>query len=262
MSELLVVGSGLRISGHWTEEGLSALTSSERVFYLVNNASTARWIENAHPGAVSLSGFYRTGRDRLEAYTRMVDSVLDAVQSGSTVCLVLYGHPGVFCQVGHEAIRRARAGGFYARMLPGVSSADCLFADLGLDPAAFGCQEFEATDFLVRERQFDPTSLLILWQSAALGVREYRSKALWNRGGLRVLSEVLESAYGSEHFITIYEAAVYPVTGPRVEQVRLMDLPAAALTLASTLVVPPLPSRSPDPRTLARLAALDSDDLR
>jgi len=261
MSELLVVGSGLRISGHWTEEGLSALVSSEKVFFLVNSTSTARWICSIHPDASSLAGFYEPGKDRLETYVEMVDCVLEALRGGSTVCLVLYGHPGVFCQVGHEAVRRARGEGFHAQMLPGISSAACLFADLGLDPAMFGCQEYEATDFLVRRRQFDPTSLLILWQAAALGVREYRSRDLWNRGGLRILSEVLEPVYGAEHCVTVYEAAVYPVARPRAEPVRLLDLPSAALNLASTLVVPPLPSRLPDAETLARLAALDSDEV-
>jgi hypothetical protein len=34
-------------------------------------------------------------------------------------------------------------------MLPAISAEDCLFADLGVDPADHGCPSYEATDFLV-----------------------------------------------------------------------------------------------------------------
>jgi hypothetical protein len=34
-------------------------------------------------------------------------------------------------------------------MLPAVSAEDCLFADLGVDPGAAGCQSHEAADFLI-----------------------------------------------------------------------------------------------------------------
>ena len=40
-------------------------------------------------------------------------------------------HPGVYVAPSHETVLRARAEGYPARMLPGISSEDCLFADLG-----------------------------------------------------------------------------------------------------------------------------------
>src|SRR5439155_2475209 len=89
------------------------------------------------------------------------------------VSAALYGHPGVFVYPSHEAVSRARADGFAARMLPAVSAEDCLFADLGVDPGATGCQSYEATDFLLRQRQVDPTAALILWQVSVIGERIY-----------------------------------------------------------------------------------------
>jgi hypothetical protein len=56
----------------------------------------------------------------------------------NVLCVALYGHPGVFACVGHEAIERARAEGIDAQMLPGISAEDCLFAELGVDPAVGG----------------------------------------------------------------------------------------------------------------------------
>ena len=85
------------------------------------------------------------------------------------MCAVFYGHPGVFVNPSHRAVAQARAEGFRAAMLPGVSAEDCLFADLGLDPGAHGCQSYEATDFVIRRRSCYPSALLILWQVGALG---------------------------------------------------------------------------------------------
>jgi hypothetical protein len=91
------------------------------------------------------------------------------------VCVVFYGHPGVFVQPAHEAIRVARLEGFTARMLPGISAEDCLFADIEVDPGVYACQSFEATDFLVRKRKFDPRSPLVLWQIGSIGDLYYHS---------------------------------------------------------------------------------------
>ena len=69
------------------------------------------------------------------------------------MCLVSYGHPGVFAYPMHEAIRQAKALGHSAVMFPAVSCEDAFFADLGVDPGQSGCQSFEATDFLVYQRR-------------------------------------------------------------------------------------------------------------
>ena len=57
-------------------------------------------------------------------------------------------------------------------MIAGISAEDCLFADLGFDPASTGCLTFEATDFLIHNRRVDPTCLVILWQIGVVGVED------------------------------------------------------------------------------------------
>jgi len=56
----------------------------------------------------------------------MVERILKNVKDGFKVCVVFYGHPGVFVQPSHEAIRIARLEGFSARMLPGISAEELL----------------------------------------------------------------------------------------------------------------------------------------
>ena len=103
----------------------------------------------------------------------MAEAILEPVRAGKRVCAAFYGHPGVFVLPSHEAIARARAEGFDATMLPGVSAEDCLVADLGVDPARNGLQSYEAGDFLRRRPAIEPTTALVLWQIGVVGARTH-----------------------------------------------------------------------------------------
>src|SRR5262249_16481674 len=158
-----VVGTGIRVIGQLTTEAIAWIKISEKVLYLTHDPVACGIIAHLNPSAESLAGFYVERKLRKETYEEMVGRVMECVRSGKRPCVVFYGHPGVFCWPGHEAIRQAQREGYLARMLPAISAEDCLFADLGLDPATTGCQSYQATDFLNSDRQIDPSSLLILW---------------------------------------------------------------------------------------------------
>lgn len=253
---LTLVGTGLRISGQVTEEALVAMREADKLFHLVQDQVTHRWLSGLNPTAESLYDSYREGRDRRETYEEMVERMLAPVRQGLAVCAAFYGHPGVFALPAHEAVRRARREGHDAEMLPGVSAEDCLIADLGFDPGERGCQSFEATDFLVRHRRFDPASALLLWQIGGIGVADFRREVAWNPAGVDVLARALAATYGADHEVVVYEASPYPVTDPLVHRCRLDRLAAAPVTIASTLLVPPLPDRPRDETLLAELRVL------
>jgi hypothetical protein len=250
---LTIVGTGFQAGGQTTLEALACMRSASRLFHLVSDPVTERWLSTLNARTESLADSYAPGRPRESTYEEMSARLLAPVRAGERVCAAFYGHPGVFVDPSHRAIAIARAEGLSARMLPGISAEDCLFSDLGLDPGEEGCQSFEATDFLIHHRRFDRRSLLILWQIGAIGVLTYRSGDLWSRRGLRVLTEELRRAYPAEHEVTIYEAAPYPVCPPRIERLPLARLPRAAVTLASTLAVPPMGTPRADKFMLARL---------
>ena len=151
-----------------------AIEQAEKVLYLVTDPVTEIWIKQLNPTAESLSSSYEDNKPRIDAYVAMIERVLGFVRDGLDVCAIFYGHPGVFVYPSHEAVRLARTEGYSASMFPGISAEDCLFADLGIDPARSGCQSFEATDFLVHRRKFDSTSSLILWQIGVVGDLGYK----------------------------------------------------------------------------------------
>jgi uncharacterized protein YabN with tetrapyrrole methylase and pyrophosphatase domain len=249
---LVIVGTGIKAVGHMTLDARSWIASADEVHYVATDPITEGLIKQLAPNAQSLARFYEVGRDRHDTYAAMTESMLAGARAGKSVCAAFYGHPGVFVYPSHDAIRRARAEGIWAIMEPGVSAEDCLFADLGLDPAVVGCAQYEATDFLVYRRRPDPSGGLILWQIGAVG------DVAWNPGrtnadNVRVLAGELAQTYGDQHVVLVYEAARLPTCNPTIVHVRLADLSRVPLSTASTLFVPPIERRGPDVSMIDRL---------
>ncbi|MFD5268829.1 SAM-dependent methyltransferase [Streptomyces sp. NPDC058335] len=253
-AELVVVGTGYRAIGDLTLEAKACIEQADLVLCLIGDPMVTGFLERLNPSVRTLDGFYAPGKPRPESYEEMVQDILAEVHRDQLVCCALYGHPGVFAYVGHEAVRRARLQGVPARMLAGSSAEDWLFADLGLDPGTCGCQSFEASDFLLRRRVFDPASLLVLWQVGVIGMRD-RDPDFDHRPGAALLAERLTASYGGDHQVTVYEASPYVVTPPRISPVPLAKLSDVQMSASSTLVVPPLPARPVDPEVAARLRA-------
>lgn len=247
---LVIVGTGISLIVHTTVEALWHMQRAGRLFYLVTNAAAEEWIRRLNPAASSLQDCYADGKPRFESYEEMVARLLTAVRGGHDVCAAFYGHPGVFVWPAHEAIRRARADGYSARMLPGISTEACLFADLGVDPGEAGCQSFEATDFLALRRRFDPCSSLLLWQVGALGEQSVRAGMTCRADRLRMLATALRRHYPADHPVVLYRASQFSMCDPIVARTTLARLPRQVVPAMATLYLPPRAPRSPDPRVL------------
>jgi uncharacterized protein YabN with tetrapyrrole methylase and pyrophosphatase domain len=248
---LTVVGSGIKTGLQTTPEARRCIQRADKVLYLFAEPVSAEWVSKLNSSAQSLERFYSPSKDRTQTYQAMVEEILSWVRRGLDVCVVLYGHPGVFVAPSDAAIRQAREEGFRARMLPGVSAEDCLLADLGVDPGASGLQSFEATNFLLYRRSFDTSTPLLLWQVAGVGLRHGVTQP--STAGLQVLAEFLQDHYGPDHEVVLYEASPYPVFDPIVQTVRLSELPTVELTPMCTLYVPAKQPPPVNPDIFARL---------
>lgn len=249
---LVVVGTGIRLAQQCTPEARDAIQRSDVVYAVVPDAFAQHWLETLNGNVVSLQPLYGNGRSRAKTYEAMTEAILEGLRAGKRVCAVFYGHPGVFVTPSHEAIRRARAEGFEAYMQPGVSAEDCLYADLGVDPADVGCQSYEATDFILNARKVDTTAALVIWQIAVAGDLSYTLLEPDPRR-LAVLVEVLLEDYPPEHSVIVYEAATLPVTEVKQQSLPLCELHTATVSQLSTLYIPPLARPQPSPVRLALL---------
>lgn len=251
-ASLVLVGTGIKFMSHLTTEAKAYIQQSAKVLYLVNEPAMQCWIQKNNAHAESLDPLYTKYPLRLHCYRAITDYILECVRKIQHVCVVMYGHPTVFAQPGLAAIEQARKEGFYATILPGISAEDCLFADLLVDPGKYGCQSFEATDFLIRNRQIDCTGHLILWQVGVIGalghIRDHD-----NTIGVTCLMERLLPYYPENHLLILYEAAQYPHLEPKIHEFSLIDLPTAPFSRLSTLYVPPASKKSLDNNMLQRL---------
>ena len=195
------------------------------------------------PDAFSLAGLYGPDIKRTDTYEAMVERVMAGVRAGRKVCFAVPGHPGVLASPTHEAIRRARAEGFEALMLPALSSIDHFYADAGVDPGSSGSMSLDATDFLVYGFAVNLSLGLILWQIGAIG-NECGGRTV-NRRGLELLARTLLESYPVDHELIVYEAARYAMADPVIMRLRLDELGSAPVPLASTLYVPPATRAEP-----------------
>ncbi|ACY17117.1 SAM-dependent methyltransferase [Haliangium ochraceum] len=248
------MGTGILGGGQTTLGAQRAIERADMVLFAVADPLTVAWLRSHAPNAESLP-YPMDDTPRRQTYLEMVTRILAPLEAGKNVCAVFYGHPGMLAFAPHEAVRRARARGHRARMLPGVSALDCLIADLGVDLGADGCQTYEATDFLIRSRPCDPRVPLVLWQIGGIGNLSFFDSEDREgiARGLSVLTEVLRATYPAEHEVIVYEAASLPTEPPRMDSVRLDELPHASVADISTLFVPPARASTLDREMLTRL---------
>lgn len=252
---LVVIGTGIRTVGQLTLEAIAWMQEADSLLYVVAEPVAEAVIKRLNPtGAVSLAEYYEEGKPRIDAYNAMVEHILRCVRAGNKTVAAFYGHPGVCTYPSHESIRRAKSEGFPAWMLPGISSEDCLFADLGVDPGTWGCQSYEATDFLLNTLLIDPSSPLILWQVGSLGYWKHKSWQVDMRA-MPLLVQRLTQFYPVSHPATLYQAATLPGTDPIIVQIPLNSLSDFPITAGMTLYIPPARTRVPDPE-MSRLLSL------
>ena len=234
---LTVVGTGIRAMTQLSLEALAAMASAEVLLHVIGEPVQEEALLAINPTAETLTDYYADGLERASTYEAMVQHILREVVDGKRTVAAFYGHPGVFTYPSHESVRRARAAGLPARMLPAISAEDCLWADLGLDPGD-GCQAYEATDFIMYDRKVDRSAHLLLWQVGSIGNYTYEANG-YDLSSFPVLVSKLLRTHPPGHLVTLYEAPVHPGTGPRTLRVPLARLVSWQLTPATTLHVPP-----------------------
>jgi uncharacterized protein YabN with tetrapyrrole methylase and pyrophosphatase domain len=235
---LIVVGTGIRAGVQLTPEARSALERAERVLFLVAEPAAAAAIRRLNDAAEPLDDLYEPGVERHLVYEAMIERIMAPVRAGRSVCAAFYGHAGVFGMPAHGSIRQARAEGFEAEMLPGVSALDCLFADLGVDPGTSGCQSYEATDFLRRRPPVDTEAVLVLWQVSAIGRSDTITEPDLRQ--LPLLAARLLELYPPGHEAICYEASPYPIGRPSIRRLPLTAVADEAVSPLATLVVCPV----------------------
>ena len=257
---LVCVGLGMTLGAHISPLSRSHIEQADVVFCGASHALVETWVKQMHTDVRSLQVYYQEGKDRRETYRQMVDAMLNEVRAGKRVVGAFYGHPGVFALAPHRAIEQAKREGFAAHMEPGISAEACLYADMGIDPGRVGCQHYEASQFMIYQRQIDTSAYLILWQIGIAGDQTLQRFSS-SQAHRQVLQQVLLDRYTADHQVAIYEAPTLPVHEPRISWCALGELAAQSIMQHSTLVVPPSRLATPNSAIRALLHGLDQDEM-
>lgn len=247
---LHVVGLGLMCPQHVTRRTWRALREADQLFFISDNIDKQTWLRQLNPRFHDLMVHYGPDKPRRQTYQDMADQVLGTLRAGQTAALVSYGHPLVFCDPSRLAIEQTLAEGYPLHILPGISSMDCLIADLRVDTQNYGVQVYEAADVLLHGLEIVPGCSQIIFQVPSLGDNTGGWKPGRFRGFVRVLAECLaEAGYGWDHEVVFYRGANSPGQRNDIQTVRLAELHAAPMLAEYTLWVPPLGFQrlEPDP---------------
>lgn len=260
-NSLIIVGIGIQFLSHISAQAKAYIEQSHKLLYLVNEPLTEEWLKELNSSSESLDKIYHSYQRRLDSYQAITAHIIRSVEEYKQVCVAIYGHPTVFAKPALDAAIQVKQQNMTVKIFPAISAEDCLFADCMLDPGQYGCQSFEATDFLIHKRLYDCNSHLVLWQIGIIG-NIYHQPQLINqpRKALTVLLDYLAEKYPLDHRVIIYEAALYPTFEPRIENIMLKDLVNSQLSKISTLYIPPLRKSAYDSEILCKLG-IDLDEL-
>ncbi|MCW9029841.1 MAG: SAM-dependent methyltransferase [Kangiella sp.] len=237
--EFIAVSTGMNLGGQISVIAKDYIQKADIVFALMPHTLAERWLERLNPNVVSLQPYYGVGKYRMQSYEEMIEAMMDEVRKGTRVCGAFYGHAGVFACVPRLTIDKAREEGFRAIMEPGISAEACLYADIGIDPGVHGIQGYEASQFLFYNQSLNNAAYAIMWQIGIVGehtATQFETRPEW----VESFVERLEEWYPSSHEVILYEAAVLPIEMPRIEYLKLKDLPNTEMSTKTTLVIPPI----------------------
>jgi precorrin-3B methylase len=242
--DIAIVGLGIVGVHQITREVEETVRRCRCTFVVDAGFGVVSHLKSICPEVISLLPLYELGKERLPTYRRMAAAVVNAAIAGPPVCFATYGHPFVYCYPAILIQRTAKLLNLRVEVLPGISSLDTLFVDLGFDAATDGLQMYETTDLLLRRRPIQNDVPCILWQVDAIAKATYETGRRSADQFLPLQSYLLEF-YPAEHRITLVLSKTFPLQASIVETYRLETLSTDLERgpQSGNLYIPPLSRR-------------------
>jgi hypothetical protein len=95
-NELVYVGTGINGANHLSAEAEAYIVSASKVLYCVADLAIERKILTLNSNSEDLYIYYGNDKPRRKTYEEMVERTLECLKENSLVCVVFYGHPGIF----------------------------------------------------------------------------------------------------------------------------------------------------------------------
>jgi uncharacterized protein YabN with tetrapyrrole methylase and pyrophosphatase domain len=239
--DLYIVGLGIVSVRQLTREAESAMRRSNEVLYASDAIGIQDYLQELCGKVTEVYvSTLREGEDRLSKYNRIAAMVIEAALDHPPVSFAVAGHPMVFVYPTKQILAVANQLGLRVKVIPGISSLDCMIIDLQLDPGTQGIQMFEATALLLHQRPLHPDVPCFLWQIGAVETRLFtRAPSTPNR--FARLQNHLLKYYPADHEVKIVYSSSHPLAASSVLEFRIdeMHQHASHIHPGATLYIPP-----------------------
>jgi len=238
--DIYIVGLGILSTLQVTRETEQTLRLCKSVYFLHSESETIQeYLNKLCPEVTDLHGFYSTNVGREHAYTKMVDVVVNAARKDPPVALALYGNPMVFVTPTQSILEIASKENLKVKVLPGLSSFDCMLVDLGVDPSQ-GTLIYEVNDMLLHRRKLLPDMHCFIWQVGGVESEIFTNAVNRPERFLR-LKKYLLQFYPPDHEVQVITSAVNPIMSPKITRVSLSKLETEPIQMhaGSTMYIPP-----------------------
>ena len=254
--DVYILGTGMVSARQLTREAEQALDRVGDVYLLHPLPEVRALVRDRCDSVVDLTDEYERGSERSDSYEAMARRVLDrAADADDPIAFAVYGHPTAGVTPTELIRKRATDRDMRVEIVPGISSLDCLYAELGIDPFARGMQVFEATDLLLYDIDLDPETPAFVVQVGLTGTRLYDDRdSLPER--FTPLKRHLLQFYPPDHTVSLVRTATMAVAESERISVALDDFETVAGAIDNThsLFVPPVGERTLEREELAEKA--------
>ena len=256
--DLTIVGGGLDPSAHLSWEACKTIREAKTICYhgAACAVSVEQWLSNLAKEASFIdldAPNYQVGQQRPEMYRDTAAKIVELARNGGVVSL----EPGsalVTDLVTQYALKLAEQAHLTARVLPGVSTLECMLVEFGLDPSS-GLQIVLAQELVAKQIQLNPQcdSIIIqpgyydsLWWMGLVKSRENRYEEL-----MRTLAR----AFPSDAKMAMVRFPMLPGDATHKFWFQLEELPEVApiLTQLHTLFIPRVGAETRDPSFMQRI---------
>ena len=224
MPDIVVDGTGVRVPGQFTREGLEALSRCHVVYCVLAPRRGTRFLRGLGLPIEDLSHLYQPGRFRSEIYQQIVAVVLDRAARDRPLGYVTEGNPILSDRTTHGIVEGGPARGLIVRVYPGVSSIDTILVDLRHEIGSTGLQIYEASWFVARGIEPRTDVPCLLMQPGVFGTAYTVVGHQLMPGALGGLQEYLGRFYPPEHELLLVRSPSWWYEDERVHRVLLNDL--------------------------------------
>lgn len=239
--DLYIAGLGIVSVRQVTREAESAMRRSTEIFYASDAIGIDGYLAGLCPKVTEVYvSTLREGEDRLSKYNRIAAMVIEAALDHPPVTFAVAGHPMVFVYPTQQILDVADDLGLRVKVLPGISSLDCMIVDLQLDPGTQGVQMFETTALLLQQRPLQPDVPCFLWQIGSVETRMFtRMRSVPQR--FARLQQHLLQFYPADHLVKVVYSSSHPLAASAVLEFPIdrMHEHAAEIHPGATLYIPP-----------------------